>query len=500
MELSWYEWGLAAAHTAISLFLLVYGLNWYVMLFLLGATRRKVQSRQREIAERGLPLARDTWPTVLIQLPVYNEKWVARRVIQAACRLDYPRDKLEIQVLDDSIDETRGIVEEEVARWAAGGITIRRLSRSNREGFKAGALKEGLRHSGAEFVAIFDADFVPAPDWLRRVIPYLLADAKVALVQTRWDHLNREDSLLTRIQALALDGHFAVEQPGRTWGGFLANFNGTAGIWRRAAIDDAGGWEGDTLTEDLDLSYRAQLKGWRIEYLIDVAVPAELPADMRSIASQQFRWAKGGIQTARKLLGRVWRAPIGPLRKLQGSIHLTTHLICPLILAWVLLSIPAWALVDHRAPQSIATIAAIVFIAGFFAPLLMYTVSQMILYERGWRRLWVLPGLGPLWIGIAISNTRAVWQALRGRSSEFVRTPKRGGRGGIGSYRQPFSWIVMWEILAGLYAAVSASLYVSEGLYLVAALLAVYAIGFVTVGLLSLATEETSIARRRAMK
>jgi cellulose synthase/poly-beta-1,6-N-acetylglucosamine synthase-like glycosyltransferase len=487
MGYSWYEWGLAGAHVVVSLFLLVYGLNWYVMLVMLGVTRRKVQRRQSETAQRGLPLAPETWPTVLVQLPLYNEKWVARRVIEAACRLDYPRDRLEIQVLDDSTDETCRIVEHEVARWLATGINIRRLSRSNRQGFKAGALKEGLRHSGAELVAIFDADFVPAPDWLRRTLPHLIADSKVAFVQTRWDHLNRADSLLTRMLAVGIDGHFAIEQPGRAWGGFLANFNGTAGIWRRAAIDDAGGWEGDTLTEDLDLSYRAQFRGWRIEYLIDIVVPAELPADMRSIKSQQFRWAKGSIQTAKKLFGRLWRSPLGISRKLQASIHLTTYLIHPLMLGTVLLSLPMWMLADRALPQLLVTIGTIFFTVGFLAPSLMYFLSQLILYEGGWKRAWVLPGMLPLGMGIAISNTRAVWQGLYSRSGEFVRTPKRGERGGIGSYRQPFSWVVALDLLAGIYAAVSASLYASNGLYVVASLLGIYAIGFVTVALLSLA-------------
>jgi len=495
MELSWYEWGLVGAHLAVSLSLLAYGVNWYVMLVLLALHRKRVGERQAKIAHTGLPVDPEAWPTVLVQLPVYNEKWVAQRVIQAACRLDYPHEKLEIQVLDDSSDETCRIVENEVALWRERGIDVRRVSRPNRDGFKAGALKEGLRQSGAGIVAIFDADFVPPPDWLRRSLPYLLADSKVALVQTRWDHLNREDSLLTRIQAVGIDGHFAVEQPGRTWGGFLANFNGTAGVWRRAAIEDAGGWEGDTLTEDLDLSYRAQLKGWRIEYLIDVAVPAELPDDIRSIKSQQFRWAKGSIQTAQKLMGRLWSAPIGLLRKIQGSLHLTTYLIHPLMLLSVLMSIPVWTLVERPVPGSIVTIGTVLFVLGFFAPFLMYIVSQLTLYERGWRRLWVLPGLLPLGMGIAVSNTRAVWQAIRGRASEFVRTPKRGQQTDVGNYRPAFSWSFMADLVAAAYSTVSAGLYAWEGLYLVAGLLGVYAIGFATVGLMSFGGE---VARRSA--
>jgi cellulose synthase/poly-beta-1,6-N-acetylglucosamine synthase-like glycosyltransferase len=493
MELTWYEWALVGIHLAVSLGLLCYGLNWYAMLVLLGLTRGRTRSRQAETARKGLEGDPETWPQVLIQLPVYNEKWVARRVIEAACSLDYPSDKLEIQVLDDSSDETSQIIEKEVALWRGRGIDIQRLTRTTREGYKAGALKEGMKQSRADFIGIFDADFIPGPDWIKKTVPFLLADSKVGLAQTRWGHLNREDSLITRIQAVGIDGHFAVEQPGRIWGGFLANFNGTAGMWRRQAIEDAGGWEGDTLTEDLDLSYRSQMKGWRIEYLVDVQVPAELPDDIRAIKSQQFRWAKGSIQVARKLLWKVWTTPIGLLRKLQATVHLTTYMIHPLMLGSVLLSLPMLWLIEKDIPYMVLLFGTALFALGFLAPFLMYFTSQIILYKDGWKRLWVLPGLLPLGMGIAVSNTKGVWQALKGQKSAFIRTPKRGSGKGVGSYRPPLSWSWSADIVAGVYSTVAASLYASYCVWPVAALLGIYAIGFVTVGLLTLRGE---VARR----
>lgn len=495
VSLAWWQWVLVALHLLVSLALLTYAVNWYVLLGLTLRSWRHVTRRQKEVRERNLPADRETWPQVLVQLPIYNEKWVARRIIQAAARLDYPRDKLEIQVLDDSNDETSRIIEEEVAIWRAQGVDVRRVTRPTREGYKAGALKFGQALSRAEFIAIFDADFIPDPDWLKKSLPYLLADPRVGLVQTRWGHINRSDSLITRTLALGIDGHFVVEQPGRTWSGLLGNFNGTAGIWRAAAIEDAGGWEGDTLTEDLDLSYRAQLKGWKIEYVPDVSVPAELPDDIRSIKSQQFRWAKGSIQTAIKLLRRVWAAPIGIAGKVQATLHLTTYLIHPLMLASVALSLPLLTLADREVPVVFAIIGAAIFGMGFAAPTLMYATSQILLYRYGWRRLWLLPILLALGMGIAVSNTRAVWEAVRGRRSPFVRTPKRGSRAGIGEYRQPLSWWFLLDLIAGAYCAVTGALYSACGIYPVAALLGVYAIGFTTVGLLTLRGETERISQ-----
>src|ERR671930_1944350 len=261
------------------------------------------------------------WPSVTVQLPLYNERYVARRVLEAVGRLDYPRDRLEIQVLDDSTDDTRVIVAEAASQLRARGLTVVHLHRRERTGFKAGALAAGLKEARGEFLAIFDADAVPEPDFLRKTIPHF-TEAWLAVVQTRWGHLNREFSLLTVAQALGIDGHFAVEQSARFWGNLLLNFNGTAGVWRKAAIEDAGGWTHDTLTEDLDLSYRAQLRGWRIVYVSNLIAPAEVPVEMNAFKSQQHRWAKGSIQTARKLLPEIVKAPLPLWTKYQAFVHL----------------------------------------------------------------------------------------------------------------------------------------------------------------------------------
>ena len=267
------------------------------------------------------PLPRQ--PIVTVQLPMYNEFYVVERIIEAVCAIEYPKDKLEIQVLDDSTDETTDLVKDTVARFQELGYDIKHVHRLNRSGFKAGALKHGLETARGEFVAIFDADFVPNSTFLRDTLPYFFQDEKTALVQTRWEHLNSDYSLLTRTQAMALDGHFVMEQGVRNRAGFFINFNGTGGIWRKEAIIDAGNWHSDTLTEDLDLSYRAQLRGWKFKYLNDVTSPAELPAEVNALKSQQFRWTKGAIETARKILPEVWRSGI-PLRlKIHSTFHLT---------------------------------------------------------------------------------------------------------------------------------------------------------------------------------
>ena len=300
---TWMAPALLGLYYSILGVLALYGVHRLVLVVLYARHRRRGAPR---------PPAPEEWPRVTVQLPLYNELYVARRLIDAVCRLDYPRDRLEIQVLDDSTDETAEIVRAEVARRRAAGFAIHHLRRAERTGFKAGALAAGLERTGGELIAVFDADFVPGPEFLKAAVPYF-ADPRVGMVQGRWEHLNRDYSLLTRVQALLLDGHFVIEHAARNRAGCFFNFNGTAGVWRRAAIAAAGGWRHDTLTEDLDLSYRAQLAGWRFVYLPDLSVPAELPVDVGGFKSQQYRWAKGSIQTARKLLGRVLAAPL-PLR------------------------------------------------------------------------------------------------------------------------------------------------------------------------------------------
>ncbi|HET9130782.1 MAG TPA: cellulose synthase family protein, partial [Terriglobia bacterium] len=325
--------------------------------------------KQRHIEEDPPPFTVE--PIVTIQLPVFNELYVVDRLIDSVCALDYPKEKLEIQVLDDSTDETIQVVERAVKRYSLLGYDIKQIHRVDRTGFKAGALKNGLSTARGEFVAIFDADFTPRQEFLRKTIPYFYADPKVGLVQTRWEHLNSEYSLITRTQALALDGHFVIEQDVRNKAGFFINFNGTGGIWRKSAILDAGNWHSDTLTEDLDLSYRAQLKGWKFKYLNDVTSPAELPAEVNALKSQQFRWTKGAIETARKILPEVWKSKI-PLRvKIHSTFHLTNNIVFPFILLAGILNVPLMFIKQHGGHDLYFGMMS-VFVLAFVSSFLFY--------------------------------------------------------------------------------------------------------------------------------
>lgn len=394
--------------------LALYGLHRLVLVSVWWRTRH-----------RGAPTPPppSEWPKVTVQLPLYNELYVAERLIEAACRLDYPRDRLEIQVLDDSTDETREVVAATVARERARGVEVRHVRRSVRAGYKAGALAGGLDEAAGELIAVFDADFVPAPDFLRRTVPWF-ADPGLGMVQARWDHLNRGFSLLTRIQALLLDGHFRIEHAARNRGGCFFNFNGTAGIWRRRAIEDAGGWAADTLTEDLDLSYRAQLAGWRFLYLPDLGVPSELPVDVNGFKSQQHRWAKGSIQTGRKLLPRILRSRL-PLRvKLEASVHLTNNLAYPLMVLLSLLVFPAMVLRRGGGLDEVLLVDLPLFLGATGSVLVFYLASQLAGGGEWRRELRFLPALMGLGIGLSLSNARAVLSGLATRGGTFVRTPK----------------------------------------------------------------------------
>src|SRR5260221_633342 len=318
--------------------LFLFGSSGFVMIFYYLKHRDKKIEKAGELRE---------FPAVTIQLPLYNEFYVAERLIDAACAIDYPRDRLEIQVLDDSTDETVDIVARRVEHFAANGFNIRHLRRTNRQGYKEGALKEGLLTATGDFIAMFDADFLPQKDFLRLTLPYFYLDPKIGLVQTRWEHLNRDYSFLTRIQAMALDGHFVIEQNVRNKAGFFINFNGTGGIWRKVCILDSGNWEADTLTEDLDLSYRAQLRGWRFKFLNDVTSPAELPSEINALKSQQFRWTKGAIETARKILPQVWRADLPLEKKIHATFHLSNNIVFPFILIAVILNVPLIVIKHH---------------------------------------------------------------------------------------------------------------------------------------------------------
>jgi cellulose synthase/poly-beta-1,6-N-acetylglucosamine synthase-like glycosyltransferase len=394
--------------------LLLFGVQGFVMVYYHFKSRTKEEAPDLTLQE---------FPPVTVQLPIYNEVYVIERLIKAACGIKYPKEKLEIQVLDDSTDETTSVVTRTVGEMVARGHDIKHIQRGTREGYKAGALREGLKTARGEFIAIFDADFVPREDFLVRTMPYFFQDEKIGMVQTRWEHLNTEYSLLTRAQAMALDGHFVIEQVVRNRSGFFINFNGTGGIWRKACIVDAGNWHDDTLTEDLDLSYRAQLRGWRFKFLRDVTSPAELPSEINALKSQQFRWTKGAIETAKKILPLVWKSKL-PLRiKLQSTFHLTNNLVFPFILLAGVLNVPLVYVKNHGGYETYFALMSI-FVVAFIGSLLFYTFSQKEIYPDWRRRLFLFPLFMAGSMGFAVNNTKAVIEGLISKKREFVRTPK----------------------------------------------------------------------------
>ena len=410
--------------------LVLYGL---CLLFVLGFSLTQFQLTRlaRRAYRHGLPpepTPPAVWPRVTVQLPLYNEVFVAERLLDACAALDYPTDRLHIQVLDDSTDETVALVATCVAHYRARGLHIEQVRRPTREGYKAGALRHGLEQTDGELIAIFDADFVPEPDFLRRTVPYFPNEPQLGVVQTRWGHLNEEYSLLTGLQAFGLNAHFHVEQVGRTAGGHFINFNGTGGVWRRTCIEDAGGWQADTLTEDLDLSYRAQLRGWRFHYLPHVVAPAELPATLDALKSQQFRWTKGAAETARKHLGSVLRSSQSAATKLHATFHLLNSSVFVAILLMAVVSVPlVFVRADLPELKPVLRMASVFLLA--FVPLIYY-------YFTAWRldkptaALW---RFGPEFLlflsvsmGLTLHNARAVLLGYSGQQSAFIRTPKLG--------------------------------------------------------------------------
>jgi cellulose synthase/poly-beta-1,6-N-acetylglucosamine synthase-like glycosyltransferase len=446
---------------------------WLVLLYL----------RHRRAAPEA-PRALEQLPRLTIQLPIYNEVYVTGRIIDAACGLDYPRDRLEIQVLDDSTDETAALCLEKVIEHQRRGIDIRYLHRSSREGFKEGALEEGLRLATGEFVAIFDADFQPPPDFALRVLPYF-SDPRLGMVQARWGHLNRDHSALTRVQSIFLDGHFIIEQAARCRAGRFFNFNGTAGIWRRSCIESAGGWQKDTLTEDLDLSYRAQMAGWRFLFLPEVVAPGELPVEMNAFKSQQHRWAKGSLQTGLKLLPGILRDPALPARvKTEAVFHLTNNVAYVLMVAVSLLYFPVMRLRERLAWRSLLALDLPILLFGTGSVLAFYLLSQKELRRGPWAVVRDLPALMSVGIGLSMNNARAVLEAVAGKKTEFVRTPKpRPAQAGVErrlDYRglpSPMAWVEMgmsayfllslaYALAAGIYASVPfLALFLSGYLY-----------------------------------
>ncbi len=384
------------------------------------------------------------YPTVTVQLPIYNEIYVVERLIRNVCRLRYPREKLEIQVLDDSTDDTRLIARRLVREYQRRGVNIVYYHRSHRNGFKAGALKEGLAKARGEFIAIFDADFVPHPDFLLRTLPYFQLDQRIAMVQTRWTHLNANYSLLTRIQSLILDYHFGIEQLVRSRAGFFLTFNGTAGVWRKKAIIDAGNWDGSTLAEDLDLSYRAQMQGWRCLFLPHITTPAELPVDVQSFKAQQFRWAKGSIEVARKLIPQVLRASLPWKVKWQAMMHLSANVVYLLLPLIAVLCFPIVMLKKAFPVYDPVFTFFAVFIFAALSTFAAFACSQYTVTEdrEEWQqRLWLFPLYLAGTMGLSVNNAKAVIEALLKRRSAFVRTPKYGIERAYDDWRRRWRYI-----------------------------------------------------------
>ncbi len=432
----------------------------------------------------------DALPVVTIQLPIYNEMYVADRLIDVVCQIEYPRELLEIQVLDDSTDETRSVAEQAVRRNASRGVDITYIHRTDRTGYKAGALEAGLKVAKGEFVAIFDADFTPTPDFLMRTVAFF-TDPKVAMVQARWGHINQDYSLLTKIQSILLDGHFVLEHGGRNRAGLFFNFNGTAGIWRRAAITDAGGWQHDTLTEDLDLSYRAQLRGWQFVFLPNLIAPAEVPVEMNSFKSQQHRWAKGSIQTCRKLLPRILRANLPLGVKAEAFFHLTANFNYPLMCVLSVLMAPSMEIRYNMGWYEMLIIDVPLFFAATASVANFYMVCQRELHADWITRAKYLPFLMSIGIGLAINNTKAVFEALFNKQSEFARTPKyrieADADEWIGKkYRQSFVVQPLIELALGLYFTATVFYALANGIYGTVPFLVLFQIGFLYTGLLSI--------------
>ncbi len=376
----------------------------------------------------------ETLPVVTVQLPLYNEVYVVERLLDAVMALDYPKELLEVQVLDDSTDETREVVRAAVGRYRKEGYDVVHRTREHRRGYKAGALQAGLESARGEFILIFDADFVPQPQMLRRCLPHF-SHPRVGMVQARWDHLNREFSLLTRIQSIFLDGHFVIEHTARNRSGRFFNFNGTAGIWRRRCLEEAGGWQSDTLTEDLDASYRAQLAGWRFLYLKDVGVPAEVPVDMNGFKTQQHRWTKGSIQTCRKLLPAVFRSSFPRKVKVEAFFHLTSNFSYLLVVLLALLIVPAIVIREEIGWRKLAILDFPLFFGATLSFVAFYASSQREIGQDWRTTLRYLPCLMSLGIGLSLTNVRAVLEGLVNGPAEFTRTPKYRIEGVAGEWR-----------------------------------------------------------------
>ena len=420
-------------------------------------------------------------PLLTVQVPIFNEQAVCERVIQAVCQLDYPKERLEIQILDDSTDETSEIIHVTVQHWQTKGYDISHLHRPIRTGFKAGALAHGLKIAKGTLIAVFDADFVPSPDFANRLIHYF-TDDQIGMVQARWGHLNAAHSALTRVQSILLDGHFAIEHPSRNVSGRFFNFNGTAGIWRKQCIFDAGGWAHDTLTEDLDISYRAQMKGWKFVYVLDHVSPGELPVELSAFKSQQHRWAKGSTQTARKILPTLLGSTLPLKVKLEALTHLTEYFAYVFMVILVLLLVPSMWLRTQDTSWMILHLDLPIFFISFFSKYAFYLAAhrEAVGTWRGIAR-W-MPFVMAIGIGLSINNCRGVIEALVGHHSDFIRTPKYNLLPGEGTrrrhYRIPFTWDIYIEFVLALYFLLAIFFAIYFQLWLALPILLIFLVSF----------------------
>jgi cellulose synthase/poly-beta-1,6-N-acetylglucosamine synthase-like glycosyltransferase len=479
-RLTWFDWALLLPYFGILLILSVYGLHRYEMIRGFLKHRKKLNC--------GPPSEWSELPRVTIQLPLYNERYVVERLIEETIKMDYPKDRLQVQVLDDSTDETHPFTEALVERYRALGYPIEYRHRTNRHGYKAGALQEGLESATGEFVAVFDADFIPPSDFLRRTIDHF-TDPKVGVVQTRWTYLNRHYNVLTEVEAMLLDGHFVLEHGARYGSGLFFNFNGTAGILRREMIEDAGGWEHDTLTEDSDLSYRAQLKGWKFVYIPGVECPSELPVEMYGFQVQQSRWSKGLTQVALKLLPRILRADLPRRVKIEAFMHLTPNISYPLMVVVSALMLPVMIVRFYMGWMQMVFLDLPLIVASFWSISAFYVMAHRELYPKSWMRgIFFLPALMAAGIALTISNTRAVLEALLGVQTSFARTPKfaivQSQKVKLQNvkYRGRSGWLPYAELLVGCYFVYMVGFAVETYNFLVIPFLLLFVAGYFWAG------------------
>ncbi|MBX3246589.1 MAG: glycosyltransferase family 2 protein [Myxococcales bacterium] len=460
----------------------IYGAHRSNLLMLYLKHRKNATEPERRFAPDELPL-------ITVQLPMFNEMYVVDRLLEGVAKLEYPKDRLHIQVLDDSTDETQQIARAKVDELCDRGFDAQYLHRVDRTGYKAGALEAGLASAKGELILVLDADFVPEPNMIRKMVDHF-TDENVGMVQARWGHINRDYSVLTKCQSMMLDGHFVIEHIARNRSGRFFNFNGTAGIWRKTTIEDAGGWQHDTVTEDMDLSFRAQIKGWRFVYVPDALAPAELPCEMNSFKTQQFRWAKGSAQTTKKLIGLVLRAEIPWRVKLEVLFHLTNNFAYLFLVLLALLQLPNMLIRRHMDNPELLLLDVPLFAATCGSICVFYLVTHRALYDNLWDAIKRLPLMMALGIGLSVNNARAVLEGLFGKDLEFVRTPKHGVAENRDDwkkkkYKASFPIHSLLELAFGLYFVVTIVLAFVTGSWVTIPFLLLFMIGFLYVGTLS---------------